>query len=133
MIKKTLDHEDDCDECNLKDEKISGQEKMLDEKEMTINEKSAAIRALQSKARTAAVDKAAADKRVIEAEKARKLLVEKTKEVESLKVEMLTKDAIKALQNKELKDSSSTASPNNVEEEVVVEEEIIVEAELKKV
>ena len=51
---------------------------MLDDKELKIDEKSAAIRALQKTARTAAIDKAAADKRVIEAEKVRKLLVEKT-------------------------------------------------------
>ena len=88
---------EDCHECNLKEDKISGQEKVLDENEMKKIEKSTAIRALQSNARTAAVAKAAADKRVIEAEKVRKLLAEMTQELEGLKVELLTKDAIIAL------------------------------------
>ena len=97
VINNEGNKKEDCHECNIKEEKISGQEKMLDDNEMKIDEKSAAIRALQSNARTAAVAKAAADKRVIEAENVRKLLAEKTNKLEGLKVELLTKDAIIAL------------------------------------
>ena len=47
-------------------------------------------------------------------------------------MEILTKDAIIALQNYELKDSNSTPTTTEVVEEDQVEEEVIVEAELNK-
>ena len=122
---------ENCHECNMKGEKIKGQEKMLDEKERIIDEKSAAIKSLQDRARIHAVEKAAADKRVVQADNMRKLLAEKTKEVESLKTEILTKDAILALQNDELRGSEII---NTVEKEIEIEagEEITVEAEIVK-
>ena len=90
---------DKCHECKLKDETIEYQEKYADGKERMMEEKSAAKKSLQDMARKNANEKAAADKRVVEADKMRKNLADKTKQVESLKLEMLTKDALIALQN----------------------------------
>ena len=58
---------------------------MLDEKELKIDDKSAAIKALQSTARKAAVKKAAAEKRVIEADMIMKLPAEKNNRIREFK------------------------------------------------
>ena len=123
---------DECHECKLKDEKIKYEEKNADVKERLIEERSAAIKSLQDMARKHAIEKAAGDKRVIEADKIRKHLAEKTKEVESLKLEILTKDAIIALQNDESHSRETTNTVDSQREVEFVEEEVTVEAEVKK-
>ena len=87
------------------------------EKDMKLDEKSATFVGLMNAARTAAVAKAAADKRVKQTNKMQQTLVEKTKEVEVLKAEIKTRDAIISILKTE-------GVQSNQEELEVVEEEV---------
>ena len=77
-----------------------------------IEKKSAALNI----ARKSAIDKAAADNRVVKAEKMQNLLANKTKEVDKIKTELMTKDAILALQNEELNTPQTGTTVTTVSE-----------------
>ena len=106
-----------CHECKCKDEVLEENRVAIIEKDLKLDEKSATIVGLMTTAKNAAVAKAAADKRVTQAESMKQKLVDKTKEVEILKAEVKTKDAIIAL----LKAEGEQSGHEEVE---VVEEEI---------
>ena len=86
-----------CEECVLKDQVYDNQEKLLDEKEMVIVEKTATIKGMMERVKTLTAEKLDMHKKVKEAESLKKTLSEKNKEISNLKAEVKTKDALVVL------------------------------------
>ena len=83
-----------CHECESKDSVILNYNMLLDEKEVIITEKAAAVVGLLKTIKKLTEEKQAVAKKYKEVEKVKQRLVDKTKEVEVLKLEIATKNAM---------------------------------------
>ena len=83
-----------CKECVLKDQVYDNQEKLIDQKEAVIVEKTATIKGLMEKVKTLTNEKLDMQKKVKETESLKKTLSEKNKEISKLKAEVNTRDGL---------------------------------------
>ena len=115
----------ECHECTCKDQVITNYRASLDEKDSVITEKTAAIKGYQEMLNKMTINNTEANKRLKQGEKMKDIMVEKTKEVEILRAEVKTKDAIIAMLKTDAEEVRQDQSII-VEEEVLIQEQVAI-------
>ena len=125
MNPNSVTPEPQCEECTLKDEVIEHKEKLLENKDSQIVEKTATIAGMSQKVKTMTNEKTDMQKKLKETDSLKKTLTEKNKEISHLKAEVKTKDGLLAITEEQT---------GNIQPEVsqVNNEEVVLEAEVKR-
>ena len=112
----------ECHECKCKDENAVKLDKLMNDKDALIEEKSATIRGLMETMRKNTKTRAVMQKKVNQTDKVRRSLVAKRKEVANLKVQMQTRIQLAEVQANVQQPEGTNRAP----------QEIIVDAIVKK-
>ena len=112
-----------CEECVLKDQVYDNQEKLIDQRDLVIVEKTATINGMLERVKTLTSEKLDMQKKLKETESLKKTLTEKNKEISNLKAEVKTKDGLIAM-------AKAQIEPAKVQQES--SDDITIEVEIKK-
>ena len=112
-----------CEECVLKDQVYDNQEKLIDQRDLVIVEKSATINGMLERVKTLTSEKLDMQKKLKETESLKKSLTEKNKEISNLKAEVKTKDGLLVLAKAQSEQAKVQQESNN---------EVTIEVEVKK-